>query len=350
MQTPDSPLRHLGIRALFLVWGAPQGTTRSALMANCLGMDLRHIYFTVKRGPIIAPFKYLLQTIMTLALLIRHRYSLIFVQDPPIFAALPVYFFGLFSKSRFIIDSHTDALQLSLWTWTMPLHRFLDRRAITTIVTNEELRQKIHKWGARGFTLEGPPAEFSIPEPIILPASALNVVMISTASYDEPVEEVLKVASSLPHVHIYITGNFKCSSRHRGLTQNPPRNVQFTGYLPEDSYFALLKAADVILCLTTEDHTYLSGSNEALWLGKPLITSNWPILRRYFSRGTIWVDNSAEQIRQALTDMSRDLDAYGEEIRLLQAERRREWWEKINQLLALVQQTIKTNVQGTDCG
>jgi glycosyltransferase involved in cell wall biosynthesis len=341
MQNPDSPFGSLGIRALFLVWGAPHGSHRSTFMAKQLGMDLRYICFTAKQGRFIAPFKYLAQTVMTLAFLIRHRYSLIFVQDPPICAVLPVYFYGLFSKSRFIIDSHTDALQASWWKWTLPLHRFLDRRAITTIVTNDELCQKIQKWGACGLTIEDPPAEFTITSPKILPADSLNAVLISTASYDEPIEELLKSALDLPNVNIYITGDFKRSLCYRGLTQNPPRNVQFTGYLPEDSYFSLLKAADVVLCLTTEDNTFLSGSMEALWLGKPLITSDWPVLGRYFNKGTILVDNSTEQLRQALILISRDLDVFRAEMQSLQEERRRDWWQKIDGLLGLIKKGLE---------
>jgi glycosyltransferase involved in cell wall biosynthesis len=198
---------------------------------------------------------------MTFAFLIRHRYQLVFVQDPPIFTVLPVYFFSLFSKTRFIIDSHTDALQASWWKWTLPLHRFLESRAITTIVTNDRLREMIEGWGAHGFTLPDPPAQFDIPKPRMLSDSSLNVVVVSTADYDEPIEEILEVARELPEVNFYITGDFANSRHHQGVVERAPESVHFTGYLRED-YFALLDAADVVMCLTTEDNTFLSGNNE----------------------------------------------------------------------------------------
>lgn len=330
------PLPSRGIKAVYLIWGAPYGSHRSRLMGEQLGTDVYYVYATPKQGCYIAPFKYFLQTIMTSALLLRHPYQLIFVQDPPIFAVLPVYFCCLFSKARFIIDSHTDALQASWWRWTLPLHRYLERRAITTVVTNDQLRETIEGWGAHSLTLEDPPAEFRISKSITLPKSTLNLVMVSTADYDEPIREVVEAARRLQDIDFYITGNFAHSRHHQGVVESAPQNVHFTGYLHED-YFALLDAADVIMCLTTEDNTFLSGNNEALWLGKPLITSDWPLLRRYFSRGTIHVDNSVEQIYQSVLQVHKHLSEYQEEMVLLQAERRRGWWARVDQLLNLIQ-------------
>ncbi len=169
--------------------------------------------------------------------------------------------------------------------------------------------------------------------------------MVSTADYDEPIREVLEVARDLPEIDFYITGDFEHSHYHHGIAEDAPRNVHFTGYLRE-GYFALLDAADVILCLTSEDNTFLSGDNEALWLGKPLITSDWPILRRYFSRGTLYIDNSVEQIRQSTLEMRRNLDAYRSEMQVLQEERRREWWQKANDLLAMIRQEMRIPADG----
>jgi glycosyltransferase involved in cell wall biosynthesis len=349
MPTSEPPFKRLGIRTLFLVWGAPHGSYRSRLMGEQLGIEVRHVYITPRQGRFIALFKYIFQMIMTFALLIRYRYQLVFVQDPPIFAVLPVYIYGLFSKTRFVIDSHTDALQASWWEWTLPLHRFLERRAITTIVTNDELRKMIESWGAHGFTLEDPPAQFKTSALRTLPDSALNVVMVSTADYDEPIPEVLEVARGLQDVDFYITGDFEHSRCHKGVVEGAPKNVHFTGYLRE-GYFALLDAADVIMCLTTEDNTFLSGDNEALWLGKPLITSDWPILRRYFNKGTLHIDNSVEQIRQSILDMREHLGEYQAEMCALQAERRRDWWARIDQLLALVQQEMNLTPMGAQHG
>ncbi len=339
MENGERPLVQLGIKTAFLIWGAPQGSHRSELMGEQLGTDVKYIYITSKRGRSVAPIKYFFQMLMTFVFLIRQRYQLIFVQDPPIFAVLPVYIYSLFSKTRFIVDSHTDALQASFWKWTLPLHRFLEHQAITTIVTNDNLREMVESWGAHGFTLADPPAHFDVPEPMMLTNSVLNVVMVSTADYDEPIKEVLQVARDLQNIHFYITGDFTRSSYHQSLVESAPDNVHFTGYLREN-YYALLDAADVIMCLSTEDNTFLSGANEALWLGKPIVTSDWPLLQEYFNRGTIHVDNTVDSIYHAIVTMANDLSQFEADIRVLQKVRRQEWWEKANDLVDLIREAM----------
>jgi glycosyltransferase involved in cell wall biosynthesis len=261
----------------------------------------------------------------------------VFIQDPPIFAVLPVYFYSLLSPTKFIIDAHTPPLLSPIWAWTLPLHRFLSRRAITTIVTNDYLQKLVASWGAHAFVLEDPPIEPDMSKPMHLEDSALNVVMVSSASPDEPVEEVLKAARELPEMRFYITGDFTESYQH--MIDSAPPNVYFTGYLRED-FFPLLDAADVIVDLCVEDYQFLSGANEALWLGKPLITSKGPVLEGYFNKGTIHIDNTVEQIRQSILDMRKCLSEYQAEMRVLQAERRDEWQQKAKVLIHQIQQAV----------
>ena len=62
-----------------------------------------------------------------------------------------------------------------------------------------------------------------------------------------------------------------------------------TGFLDYNIYLDLLQKVDVIMDLTTDDKTMLSGAFEAVALEQPLITSDWIPLRRYFNKGTIYV-------------------------------------------------------------
>jgi glycosyltransferase involved in cell wall biosynthesis len=226
-----------------------------------------------------------------------------------------------------------------MWAWTLPLHRFLSRRAITTIVTNDHLRQLVASWGAHAFVLEDPPIQADESRPMHLENSTLNVVMVCLARPDEPVEEVLGAAEELPEMRFYITGDFtkKC---HQHLVDGAPPNVHFTGYLRED-FLPLLDAADVIMDLCVEDYQFLSGANEALWLGKPLITSKGPVLEGYFDKGTIHVDNTSTGIRQGLLEITAKLAEFEADMLSLQAVRRREWWKKIDRLLIRIQQEMK---------
>lgn len=335
------PLTQLGIKSLFLVWAFPHGSHRSELMAHTLGMELEHVYFIRRKGLISAALKYPVQTLKTPLVLWKHRPRLVMVQNPPIFGALIVYLWGLISGTKFIIDSHTDALLASWWQWTLPLHRFLSRRAITTLVTNEHLYNIVAEWPARAFILVDPPVTYPHRTDFPVDETVFNVAVVSTASYDEPIDQVLIAARRLPTIQFYITGNFdRDTPHHRGIKEQAPANVQFTGYIPDEQFYGLLAAAQVVMSLTTEDHTIQSGASEALWLGKPVITSDWPVLRTYFSQGAILVDNTAEAIEQAITTMQAHLPAFETGIRQLQQTRQAEWWQRVSRLIQQIQQAV----------
>jgi len=110
--------------------------------------------------------------------------------------------------------------------------------------------------------------------------------------------------------------------------------------VPDEGFYGLLEAAQVVMSLTTENHTIQSGASEALWLGRPIITSDWPLLREYFNKGTIHVDNTAQSIYQAVVTMKKNLPAFEADIRTLQEEQRREWQQKAQALLRLIQQAV----------
>ena len=63
-----------------------------------------------------------------------------------------------------------------------------------------------------------------------------------------------------------------------GATDQPgsakPDNVRLTGFLPDSDYVGLILASDAVIALTTMDHTMQRGAYEAVYLGRPVITSN----------------------------------------------------------------------------
>jgi len=302
-------------------------------------MDVEHVHLISKRGILYALLKYPVQAIKTLFVLVQRRPQVVFVQNPPIFATLVVYLWGLTTGAKYIIDSHSCALLAPWWAWLMPLHRFLSRRAITTIVTNDYLQQMVASWNAHAFILTDVPITSSKRRQVRLDEAPFNIVVVSAASCDEPIDQVLEAARNLPDMNFYITGNYHTNS-WQDIVKSAPANVHFTGYVPDEEFYGLLEAAQAVMCLTTENHTFQSGASEALWLGKPIITSDWPILQRYFSEGTIHVDNTAESIRRAVITMRDDLPMFEARIRALQEERRREWQQKAEALTCLIQQAM----------
>ena len=111
------------------------------------------------------------------------------------------------------------------------------------------------------------------------------------------------------------------SYARRGFRNSVPPNVYLTGFMPDDRYLALLRGADALLVLTREDHTMQRGGYEAVALEKPLITSDWPLLREVFSRGTVHVDNSAASIVAALRKVQESPGAFREDMLALKRMR-----------------------------
>ena len=340
MSSSDLSLKGAADRALFLVWEAPRGAHRSEFLARQLGMDIRHVYVTTRKGRAIAVLKYAIQMLMTLALLMWHRYRLVFVQNPPIFAVLAVYLYCLLTGARHVIDSHTDALLAPFWKWSIPLHRFLSRRAIATIVTNDHLGQLVTSWGSNAFVLRDVPVVLPPGVKTELADDTFHVVIVGTYSYDEPIEQMVAVARRMPGVTFHLTGSTDISSQ-KGVPSSVPPNLRITGYLPDEEFYGLIEAAHVVVSLTTENHTFQSGASEALWLGRPIITSDWPLLRAYFDKGTIHVDNTAETICEAITLIRSELPAYEANIRALQEERLAEWRGKSRELVGLIRERLR---------
>ncbi len=318
-------------KTIFIAWTAHN--RRSQLIAQKLNMPL-YLVHALKRRYFLAPLRYLLQSVRTLVILWWKKPAVVFVQNPPIFAVLVVYLYAKVMRANYVIDSHSGALLASWWRWSLPLHAFLSRRALTTIVTNNHLAGQVREWTEKVFLLADIPTEFPPGHPYPVQGQ-FNIAVINTFSPDEPIGKVLEAAVALPDVHFYITGD-PIRAKKTYLEQHPP-NVQFTGFLPDEEYIGLLTSAQCVLVLTTDDHTMQRGACEAVWLAKPIITSDWPILRTYFHKGTVLVDNSTEGIHQGIRQMQASLPQLEQEILILQQERRQEWKGKYQALMHLIE-------------
>lgn len=325
-------------KTLFLVWGPPSHGPRSQVFAHKLGIDKPHfVYATTRRGLLAAPLKYSYQAAKTLILLFQLQPKIVFVQSPPSFAVLFVYLYCLLTNGRFVVDAHSDAMLAPYWTRPQWLYRFLARQAVTTIVTNEHFQQQIRSWGGHAFILRDIPTTFSRSETYPF-QGAFNVVVVNTFAADEPLSEVLAAAAKLEDVHFYVTGKQRADGQP--IPEAVSANVHFTGFLPNEDYYALLAGCQAVMCLTTRNHTMQRGACEALSLGKPIITSDWPLLRTYFHNGTVHVDNTTTGIEQGVTAMMKEYGRYQSGIKQLQTEQQQEWQNKISLLAELIQQSL----------
>jgi len=308
--------------ALFLVWGPPSYGPRSRVFAEKLGIQIRYIYSTKRRGLLAAIPKYGSQAIRTIGMLFREAPTLVFVQSPPTLAVMAVWLYCSLTGSRFVVDAHSGAMQSSYWTRPRWLYRSMARGALTTIVTNDHFARILREWRARPLVVQDIPTHVKTARRYAV-EGRFNVMLVNTFASDEPLQEVMTAAMSLEDVVFYVTGDTGRGDRR--LLARSPGNVRFTGFLPDESYYGLMTASQVVMCLTTRNHTMQRGACEALWAGKPIITSKWPILESYFHKGTVYVNNTAQEITEGVRQMMENYSEYVEEIEDLKAEQQLQW-------------------------
>ncbi len=191
-------------------------------------------------------------------------------------------------------------------------------------MTDSYWAERLRGWGARAVVIPDVPTDYLA---AATPAGRNDeqlpmVVFVNTWADDEPLGAVIDAARRLPHVAFKITGR---TDGHEDAMRGASGNVNFVGYLPDPDYHALLRDATGVMCLTTRDHTMQRGACEALSLGRPIITSDWALLRSYFNRGTLHVDNTADGIQRAVTQLIEHHEKLVLEVEALRDLRSTEW-------------------------
>jgi glycosyltransferase involved in cell wall biosynthesis len=299
------------------------------MFARELGGKLFCIHYLRFQSPPHAPFKYVMQTFRTLQVLFKEKSKAIHVQNPPFPCGLVVYFYSLLSGAKFVFEHHSATFDPP-WYWALPIQKFLVRRASTNIVTNQHWADVVESWGGKTLVMFDPFLDLPQGRPFAV-KPGFNVAFVSTFAEDEPVEAVLEAARQLPEVNFYITGNKQ--KKPASFFEGAPSNVTFTGFFdPNGEYLGLLRAVDAVMVLTTRNYTLQLGGCEALAVGKPLITSDFPYLRELFWKGTVFGANTAEGIRDAVLSMQGQVDALAAEIDTFRRESRHVWNVRMQQL------------------
>lgn len=306
---------------VFISW--TDDCSRSDSIATRLG-GVSYMVYSPEWGSrvLTVGFKYLSQMRKTLQILFREKPATVFVMTPPVAACLPVWIYCVFTGSKYFIDAHTGALLYSPWAKVPFIHRFFSRRAAATLVTNDYLQELLAGWKAPVMLVPDVPVVFPDPEPWSMDGG-VNMVFVSTFTVDEPLELFLEAARRTPDVNFFVTGNSR--KLDPALREKTPANVTYTGFLPGEKYVGLLLAADAVISLTRGDHTMQRGAYEAVYLGRPVITSDFGILRKFFDKGTVHVGNDADSIAAGLETMRDNLERYAAEVHALKQDKLDRW-------------------------
>jgi hypothetical protein len=303
---------------IFLAW--EKYHARTELLARAVGA---HVHYQYRLGRVRGPrllLKYALQTLDTLRLLWRERPEGLLVQVPPIFPALLAAAYALLApRTRLILDAHSGAFLSPKWRWSLPLLRWCARRAQLTVVHMPSLKPLVEGWGAAALDL----SYVFEPEPPPLAAPPLepgtHIAVPCSFNADEPIGLIFAAAEQVPDVTFHLTGDAR--RLPADVQARKPANVHLRGYLPLAEFQGLLRQADAVLALTTQDQTFQTSGAEAAWFGRPLLISDWPELRTVFSRGAVFVPHTPEGLAQGV----RLIQARGAELQREMEQLKREF-------------------------
>ena len=299
-----------------------------------LNATLYNIHYLLPQRPFLAPIKYPPQCLKTWLVLLRQRPLAVYVFISPVIAALCVFIYCWFANVPFIMDVGAHAIISRKWAWSLPLLRFLSRKARVNIVDQEGFRQLFESWGAKTLLLERPPIGVKNDQIPLPEKQHFRITLISTFSYDEPIEPVLDAAEQLKEIEFYILGDTK--KARRNILDKAPSNVMFTGYLKGDDYWELLASSQAVMALTTASNSLLSGAVEGMVSGKPLILSSQPALKEYFEKGVVFVEHTVDSIVEGIQIVKAHQCDFKEQIVELSLEKRERWDNEFQKIWTLL--------------
>jgi glycosyltransferase involved in cell wall biosynthesis len=318
-----------------IVW-APE-EARTALFARRLGATLHNIHYLQYKRPLVAPIKYIAQWFKTWQVLFSQRPRVVYITNPPIFAVLCVFMYCRLTGTHFVMDTHPPALYSRKWAWTVPLQRMMAKRALMNVTDQERFKKLFESWGARAIVLADPPKK-AVAEGVTsqVDPAYFDVLVVNTFAADEPVQPVIDAAKQLPQARFFITG--EKTQAPPGMIENAPQNVTFTGYLRKEAYWNQVNSARALIVLTTYQYSLLGGAQDGLAFHKPLILSRQPALQEHFTKGTVFVENTAQGIADGVKEVMAREQQLIAEISQLGPELAERWNTTFSNLLELVRQ------------
>lgn len=328
-QDSQSTDKLLDKKLMYVSWA--ESCSRSDQTARELGGASYMVYLPIFGShPMTIVPKYFGQFLMMTWLLARHRPHAVIIMSPPIVAVFAAVIYQVITRRRFAMDCHTAAFMHPRWRRFQWLQYAIARRACVNIVHNEHLRDLVESHGGKTIIVKDVPVLYGQDEQFDLP-DGVNVTAVCSFNADEPIGEILDAARELPDVQFHLTGNPKHLSQE--LIDTLPENASLTGFISDSAFGDLLHRSNIVMSLTTRDHTMLRGAWEAIYQGTPVIVSDWPILKEAFPLGAIHVDNTGVAIAAAIRRCLENESDYSDQVLESRADRIVRWQGTRDQLL-----------------
>lgn len=322
--------------AVIVVWRGYFGRP-DALRA----LDVQPRYFGYNPpSKLLRPGEYVAKTAATLAMLERERPREVWLQLPP---PLKLYAAAMYKRRhpevKIVADCHNITLERP-WINFPGFQRALHAAADVVLVHNDMVQERAMELGFpadRTLVLETRPALGEVPDSAgPLPALDRPWILVPFSfRADEPVEAVIEAAEQVPDITLVLTGDPRRAGDRLDQAA-APSNIVFTGFVDGDTYKALLAESDAVLGLTTKPDVQLSGANEAVGFGKPMVLSDTPVLRRLFPKGARYVGAESESIAAGLRAVVEQRTELAEQVRDLKAERVARWASQAEAVLHTV--------------
>lgn len=316
-------------RIAFVTW---YSATRSRVLAQALNADLITIKYKSKirlLRLIINPFL----IVITFFRLLKRKYDVVFAQIPPIGSAISGFLYAKAFSKKLIFDTHSGfffpkSLNQDLY---LLLYRLMLKYITINLVHNEGILKRGFLKNTRTIVLEDK-LPFKLSDSSLGNNERFRIAVICGYGKDEPLANILESIKLVPEIEFYLTGDSKNLKDKYPI----PHNLILTGYLPNDEYEKYLRHMQAIIALTTRPDTVLCGAYEAVSLAKPLITSDLPMLRKYFYKGTVHTQNNTQSIVASIRFLINNYKQLQNEMIELRKEKEVAWQEQFKPLSQLL--------------
>ena len=325
-------------RILFLNWH--HNIRRSETIASELGCPVAYVYSSSASvpGPVRLPVRYARQALTTWRLLEERRPRLVLVTNPPVVAPLIVWAWSALRGAHWVLDNHSGTFLDPHWRWALPIQRWLARRALRSVVlNNDELRMSEDPNASVVLVPDGVP-HFEQAKVGRSPGDPFTVVVVCGEWRNEPVTESLEACALLPEVRFLLTGD--ADQLPESVRAPATANVEFTGYLRGEEYAECLRSSDAGMVLSLRNDLS-AGAFECLGMGLPMILSDWPNPREHFEEAAVFVDCDAAAIAEGVSRVRNSYPGMRRNVESVRRRRTEDWQRHFGPVRTAIEQKAR---------